>query len=356
MSAKFEVTKNKLKQAGAVSIMVTIILMIVISLVVLGFAQLSRRNSRQALDQQLNQQAFYAAETGVNDAAALIKEAVEGGSTIPSKTGCDDSGTGGFYSSLVGVGSKAELDDSANVEYTCLLVDPTPNTLRYDDIGMDSIVVPINPESSIDELTLTWQTKEETTTPTSGCPGSANGQFSPTDDWDCGYGVLRFDLVPTAGNSTAQQLQDNTMTSFLVPLSSGGQSFIGFSPSRSNSNNRVGAQCSNSGCSMDIRSLGAGQYHMRISSLYKNVSLSITASSGGDPVGLTGAQAVIDATGKAQDVLRRIQVYLPLTVPSLHSDYAIQSTDSICKRYSVMTGFFESQAGAESFTSNPLCE
>ena len=62
-----------------VAILVTMNLMIVISLIVLGFAQISRRNQRQSLDRQLSTQAFYAAETAVNDAADLIKTAVQAG-------------------------------------------------------------------------------------------------------------------------------------------------------------------------------------------------------------------------------------------------------------------------------------
>jgi len=49
MSAKL--SKN---QTGLVSIMVTIIMMLVISLIVLGFATVTRRNTREALDRQLS--------------------------------------------------------------------------------------------------------------------------------------------------------------------------------------------------------------------------------------------------------------------------------------------------------------
>jgi len=59
-------------QSGMVSIMVTMILMIVMSLIVVGFAQVSRRNQRVALDRQLSTQAFYAAESGVNDAREFL--------------------------------------------------------------------------------------------------------------------------------------------------------------------------------------------------------------------------------------------------------------------------------------------
>ena len=60
----------KQSESGIVSLMMTLVIMLVISLIVIGIAQLSRREQRQALDNQLSTQAFYAAESGVNDAQA----------------------------------------------------------------------------------------------------------------------------------------------------------------------------------------------------------------------------------------------------------------------------------------------
>ena len=59
--------------------------MIVMSLIVLGFAQISRRNQRESLDRQLSTQAFYAAESGVNDARELITTAAQNNQAIPAK-------------------------------------------------------------------------------------------------------------------------------------------------------------------------------------------------------------------------------------------------------------------------------
>ncbi|HSX32249.1 MAG TPA: pilus assembly PilX N-terminal domain-containing protein, partial [Candidatus Saccharimonadales bacterium] len=98
------------KESGMVAIMVTIILMIVISLIVLGFAQIARRNQRQSLDRQLSTQAFYAAETGVNDASKVIKAAIASGATVAAKPTCTDSG-GGQYTTLLAPGS---VLDAAN--------------------------------------------------------------------------------------------------------------------------------------------------------------------------------------------------------------------------------------------------
>ena len=69
-SPKFDF--QKLRERGVVSIMVSIVLMAVMTLIVLGFSEIARRDQRQTLDRQLSNQAFYAAEIGVNDAQQAI--------------------------------------------------------------------------------------------------------------------------------------------------------------------------------------------------------------------------------------------------------------------------------------------
>lgn len=348
------------REQGMISIMTTMVLMIVISLIVLGFAQISRRNQKESLDRQLSTQAFYAAETGVNDARELIQNAVGAGTEVAEKTGCTDSGAGGFYSSLNPV-----LDAAANVKYSCLLVDPSPDVLRYSDVGTTSIIVPVNSESGepFSRIKLDWQTKNPIDNPNDNCPislpaSAGNGQFLPTASWACGYGVLRFDLVPTSGPLSVDGLRNSTMTTFAVPFRSGGTTTMPYAASVANVNNAKGVSCSNSSCSLTINTLNANSYYLRISSLYRNVSLQVSgANASGAELEIKGAQAVIDSTGRAQDVLRRIQVNVPLSATSLNqlSDYAIQSTDALCKRFSVQSGFFDSDVNGVT-SSNRLCQ
>lgn len=354
------------REAGMVAIMVTLILMIVISLIVLGFAQISRRNQRQALDRQLSTQAFYAAETGVNDAAELIKNAVISGGTVAEKPDCASNG-GGFYAAPA---ITPVLDAQAEVEYTCLIVDPTPPTLVYSAIGGTGTIVPLIADSgSLANLTITWQTKDDTQTPGNNCPTTAGNVFgvSSPAGWPCGYGVVRFDLVPTSGALTHASLLAQARTSFLVPIrpGSGGISSVGADTFLGGGNNKLGVACTNTNCSLTLTGLTGSQYAMRITSIYKDISLQLSATNGGGgAVEFRNAQALIDATGKAQDVLRRIQVRVPLTGSSsnLLSDFAIQSTDAICKRFSVMDGRFISDANnvvpgvGPAHTGNPLCQ
>jgi hypothetical protein len=343
-------------EQGMISIMTTMVLMIVISLIVIGFAQVSRRTQRESLDRQQSTQAFYAAETGVNDVRELLKAAVANGTAIPDKDDCTGTGAGNFYGSLDPV-----IDAAKGVKYSCLLVDPSPEQLKFSDVGSTSIVVPMTASTgeSINTITLTWKSKV-TGNPLTGCPTGSDGVFSTTGSWGCGYGVLRFDLVPTQGNVDAAGLLNTTMTSFAVPQSVGGTNSIPYVASSANTNNRTGIDCSPTECSLTITGLTQNSYYMRILSVYRDVSLSIGANGASGALELIGAQATVDATGRAQDVLRRIQVSVPLRATSQNelSDYAIQTTDSLCKRFAVMNGYFDNDSalsGVNSNSSNRLC-
>ena len=351
-------------EKGMVSIMTTMVLMIVISLIVLGFAQISRRNQKESLDRQLSTQAFYAAETGVNDARELIQNALASGTPaadVAEKTGCTDSGAGGFYGSLNPV-----IDAAANVKYSCLLVDPTPDVLRYSDVGTTSLVVSGTSASGapFSGVRLTWRTKDMPTNPNNGCPVSlpasaGNGQFTPNGiSWTCGHPVLRFDLVPTSGSLTVDGLRDSTMTTFAVPFRTGGTTTMPYAASVANVNNAKGVRCDGTGCSLTVNTLSQNSYSLRIQTIYRLAELQVCfINNTGDCMDVSGAQAVIDSTGRAQDVLRRIQVNVPLRATSQNrlSDYAVQSTDAICKRFSVMSGFFDTAVNGVT-SSNRLCQ
>ena len=341
------------RQSGLVSIMVTMVFMIVLSLIVLGFAQVSRRNQRQSLDRQLSASAFYAAETAVNDVRNLIKTAGD----PPPKTSCSNGGLGGYYHSLDTLSS---LNTNAKLSYTCVLVNPAPKSLPY-TIANTGTVIPIKSAGNpLGSITITWNKSGDSTTSLAGCDGS----LRQVDNWNCSYAALRFDLVRTDGVMTMSSLQSGTMGSVFVPVSSGGTTnnitFAG-----NGGSNRVDVACTNTDCHATIdHGLGGSQYYMRISSLYYNsTNIQITAAdTSNNPVGLYGALVIIDATGKAQDVLRRVQVRAPVRDSSENaaSDYALESSDSICKRFKVMTGYFASDAATQVPTmddgGNILCK
>ena len=334
-------------QRGMISIMTTMILMIVISLIVLGFAQQARRNQRSTLDRQLSTQAFYAAESGVNDAAEVIKNATL--AQLSDKTTCSDKGTANVYASLVDNNS---IDAAHGVSYTCVLIDPSPNELSYDSVSTTGTVVPMfsGTGGAFSTVNLEWKSKTGSGTPTTGCPATYTQTsllFTRTTSWTCGYGVMRIDLVPVSGNNTVDSYQAAARTVFAVPVT-GGTATYGYGEG----NKVIGVTCTDTSCRLTLTGLTDSQYYLRLISLYQDASMTVTSS-----LGLKGAQIKIDSTGKAQDVLRRIQVRLPLSTTGSQNqlpDNALQSTDSICKRFSAMDNYLNLSNTVDG--DNELCQ
>jgi hypothetical protein len=361
-------------QSGIASILVTMIMMIVISLIVLGYAAISRQEQANSLNTQLSSQAFYAAETGVNDAQQLISQQLQSSPTIADKTSC---GAGGSYSTLTGI-----IDTSPQISYTCLLIDAAPPTLQYNNVDSDSTVIPVNnlnTSQPLGSLTLQWRPNTEDANNTipsiGGCPTNATYHTLPSQTvWNnnnsqCGFGVLRVELVPTTTtNGTtdldATDLLNDEMTVFLMPTSSGGQTQISYAdcnPSTPGGTDPSGCgaivpvQCLDDGtvngtyCQIKLIGLLVPGYSLRVQTIYGSSSLTITPPTG---ISLSDAQVLIDSTGEAENVLRRLQVRLSLNSDSLTEvpDDAIQAGANICGQFTVATGYFNDQSGCTAQT------
>ena len=322
--------RDRLKQAGVVSIMVTMVMMIVISLVVVGFAEISRNEQRSSLDNQLSVQAYYAAESGINDAREAISTQIQAGQTVQSKTTCGNQGSYTFNNTV---------DAAHDTSYTCLLIDPTPSSLAY-NVGYTSTVVPVTSSgAAFGKLTLTWNLPTGTTNGSAaGCDTNATSldQLPSAGQWNCDYPVMRVDMLDANGSLTRANWNTDTATMFFIPFNSNSAANSTTLAARGN---LIPAQCDSTNCTANITGLGGTKYYMRVTTLYRTNSL-LTISSGGNT--FSGAEATIDATGKAQDVLRRVLAAVDLTsanvldIPSA----AIVSKDSICKQFGVTNSSF----------------
>lgn len=331
-------------QAGLVSIIVTMVMMLVLSVTVVGFALLMRREQRQSLDRQLNSQALYAAEAGINDAAKAINDLLAAGSAVPAKKTCPPASPPSPYTMSSTVGA------SNVISYSCLLIDPAPEFLKYDNADGTAKVIPINGVDAsgnpvaVNGLQISWEPKDGSTV--SGCP-PAGLNLPPAGSWSCNTGLLRVDLVPTPappasfGANGRDYLNANVRSFFLFP--GGG----GPSPNMAGPTGvKVGSSCAAGPapqlqCKVTITGMGAANYYMRLMSLYKPAAVVIKPSGGvGGATALAGAQAVVDSTGKANDVLRRLQARISLSPlgPGPFPGAAIQSADTICKRLFVVPG------------------
>ena len=347
-------------KGGYAAIAVSMIITVVVGLIVLGFALSSRQQEQRALSNQLGTEAYYAAESAVNDAYNLISKDYAANKPILAQTKSCTKTDSGINYYVTGTGS--ESLDGVNVSYTCLIVNPNPPTLEYSPILVGhGQVVPIfgvnssNTPVAVTSITINWQAHSMPTTPNfAACP--ATGSFPSQLSWssNCAAPALQIDIAPTAGWGDAASLISVTRTVFLEP-SSGGSGTV----SATNNGVVAGGKCtpapssgmeydcvetisnlpSSPGNSGTSPSIPAGSYYLHIIPIYVDGDISISAN--GLSVGLNNAQALVDATAKASGQLKRIQERISINPVSSNNEPigGLQSTNSICKHFTARPGY-----------------
>lgn len=319
--------RQKTDQRGIVAILVTMILMVVISLIVISFAKISRREQRNALDRQLSTQAFYAAESGINDARKVIDNWISTGQNAKLISYMDScNGVGSFAAAAVPPGPVVNLGTpiipGGNASYTCLFADLAPKTIVYTKSDQQH-VLPIKDQSGapISNIEIYFDDGSGGTSFTS-CPSEHNnGPYS-----NCDSPILRLEMVK------GSDLTINKVFFIYPSQSSGGTISYG-----TTTGGTAQADCSYvatnpNRCKIQVTNLSGNSYFLRLKGIYKSAAFTISANDG--VAELVGAQILIDSTGKAEDVERRIQVRTRAN--NLSSDvplYGLEGTGKICKKF-----------------------
>jgi Tfp pilus assembly protein PilV len=333
---------RKLDDRGLVSIVVTMIIMVLLSLIVLGFARVSRREQRQGLDRQLASQASYAAETGINDVAAYLKAG--GAIADNAATNCNrytrqNPGLGTTDNSTY---RSENITDTAAA--TCVLVDNSVENLEYPGVSPnEEVVFPLRMAdgSNVRTVTIAWQDSSAAGSDFAPCGGATTVNLPAFNAWEpCPVGSLRIDTTPlTPGTANRQAITTATVGAVLRP-----QNGRSSTPSYGATNGSIyGAYCSASQaprrCSVTLDVVDAQSFYVRIRPIYRIADLHITANAGAR---LIGAQALVDSTGRANDVLKRLVARVPVCGTGLacgkraNPGFAIQSADTLCKLYGVV--------------------
>ncbi len=352
-------------QQGFAAIIVVIILMTILSLITLAFIQLMNRESRQALDRQLSTQAYYAAEAGVNDAIkAASTAAFSAAYPTGAKTDCTNNDA---------VFGPHQL---GGIAYSCLLVNNSPTVLQYSPVAVDkTIIVPLTTAIPASKIKISWQDVDNGTSFAGPVPALA---FPTTGVWGGKTGVLRIDLSPVTNSGTVgQPLDRDSLINYNLPLflypsrcpvagscASGAVPYTTSPPAPSSTDKGaiIDGKCDTAHsssqpkyCNVEITSLpGATSYFLRLHSVYKNSSVSITAyDSSSNPMGISGAQIEVDSTGRAIDQVKRIKVSVPINNGYAFPQYGLETSDSICKRLYVAPNYAKTDVGNWTTASDP---
>lgn len=350
MTKGVSVNTVRQNQQGMVAIVVTSVLMLVISLIVLGFTQSVRREQRQALDKQLSTQAFYAAESGVKLAQSQIAEQLKKGESI-KKTSCNGP-VAGVVDTTVDYYDNAgdyTVDNQTNSEVTCLLVKDELEYHEFQNIGQNSKVTKLTAKTGdITRIYLTWEASSNGSAAkdVAGCDGETDFPAN-AGAWVCKQPLLRADIVRLDATQSSVDLANRQMTVFLSPeagatnavTSINEPTISGGELGRIQAVNCNGSPLTdNKTCTAEIQVTGSQNYGVRMQTVYGAANVRVYAQTNlGSRAVLVGGQAVIDSTAKAVDVIRRIQVRV--SPDSGAVDYAIVSGGlGLCKRYAISAG------------------
>jgi len=326
------------KEDGFASIVIALVLITVLSLITLGFAQLARHEQQNALNKQLAIQANYAAESGINDAEALIRH---GKITSGNGTSCLNLSS---YTDNTVVPARTysnTINGLSGVTYSCVLVktdlpklvkDPLPAGTSWTAIFHTD---PTKPK--LESIDVAWASTKPAGKVLSTLPVGVN----PNTGWNS-PAVLEVSIVPLTSNfgtpNSRSSLISGTFTVYLYPKSPANT--IAYAPGAV----RIAQGCATvTTCSVTINNLASsgvpagGSYMVRILAFYDESIVSIEDGTSVGPItklDFTGAQALVDVTGRARDVLKRLQVRIPLNGgadPDSYPNYSLEAQD-ICKR------------------------
>jgi len=337
-------------QRGAVALITVVFMALLLTVVTTSFIRITINEQRQATDDDLTKRAFFAAESGIEDAKIALDRYL-------NETGYGDLQLHGDTcekADLPGDTDPIEDTDGIQADYTCQLISVIGPSFRAKFDPWTSQSIPLEAVDStgapddFTSMTLRWHEPVDDGSPF-GRRGAGVTDFPDIDAWDsAGFPALirlQFTTYPYTsgdpGSSFNRGDVDNRVV-FINPSSSGVGSVFDFT------NSAVDGHLISGTCS-DTASVSPGGYacevtfdgfadasrntHVRISALYAQANVEVVLD-GGD-ADMANASAIIDVTGQAGDVYRRVQVVVGLTGRDLLPDAAVTSADDVCKDFFV---------------------
>lgn len=370
---------NKRNEDGLTSIVIVGILIVLLTLISVGFARIMDRTVRNSLNDQTATAANYAAQSGINDLATFARS---NPNAVANK--CNDligtpSQRGPFYNTSNLSGENAP-PGQRNSEYTCVLLNQRPDKLYYQQIpAQQSKVIKMTTDTtpgSLNEIMLSWQSVD---TGKKQLPNAAfNGTLPDVATWNENNYVpmLRVTIYPIPLSGAIADVQANSKTLFLYPEdpSQGGVNWIPFSSLQNGGVQRVG--CSkpneiqgikpNMDCNLVITNLveipNVDYFYLRIMPIYNNLDIEIQAQDVDDRTAkFLKVQAVLDVTAKVGPASKRLQARAdiggvstdssgnPVLEPSPNvgpdddaiPEYSLRSAATICKRVLLNDSYYD---------------
>lgn len=341
-------------ESGYAAIIISMLIMVIVGLIALGFSATTRHDQQVTLDNALSTEAYYAAESGINTAYSIITAYEKAGqnlANLPVQTNnciVDNSHNNVYTNSSI-----SAINSSAS--YSCLLVNPEPYSLEYKPIVQnvgEAFPVQNTSATNIARINISWQTHNlNSALSFSNCPPP--GKFPSIANYtNCSAPILELDIVPMndVKNSTSFIIS-RTNNYFIFPYNGRYLAVNNF-----NGHVLVG------NCSSTLTAQGeftcnvmispprqSSGYYVHIVPYYSSADVSVTAFNSNlsnNQISFFGSQALIDSTGVASGVSRRIEerICISTICNNQAPSQAILSQNSICKDFTARPGSISNRA------------
>lgn len=378
---------NTHKQSGAVSLFVVLFTALLITVVTVSFITLMLKNQQQASDNDLSQSAYDSAMAGVEDAkrALLIWKACQESRAAPSvncaavevaiaEKRCDTLSRVGVVGqqgneTIIQQGTSGN-DQAYNQAYTCVKIS-TDTADAQGSLTVDtSEMIQLKGTGAFNTIRISWfQAKDMATAGPVRLPSAPLNKLpQDTRTWSANTpALLRAQLIQSGDSFSYDDLdgagnpagKSNANTLFLYPASTGRQlSFRDDDVRRVAAKTPQQVRCQTSAlvggayaCSAEITLpepingsvASRGVALLRLSALYNKTSYKIELLNGSDVVAFNGVAPLIDATGRANDIFRRVEARVGLSDTPFSTPEATVDVDgNICKNFLVTDSTYQS--------------
>jgi hypothetical protein len=362
------------RQSGAVSLFAVIFGAMLLTIVTIGFMRLMLMDQRQASDNDLSQSAYDAALAGIEDAKRVVRAAQTGNmqaaGVLSGPINCNmiaASGVAGGSASgetviQTGSGAGKKFDQA----YTCVKIAMQSQDFIYKAIEDKSQLISLRAVSSFNKIIIEWYRRDDESNLNAAnavnTEISTTGELPTKDKWNSNTPPLvRAQVISPGSTFNLATLDTTGVTSFLRPnvlrsdvVSQSGTVVSGKSSDRpratdgnehNNGTNII--SCSKTfrfsgeySCKavIDVDEVPAGSesVFLRLVSIYKGGSIKVSLQkSDGTTVNFDGVQPIVDSTGRASNLFRRVEARLQIGDDFAYPDNAVELKNSLCKDFSI---------------------
>lgn len=381
------------RQGGFVSLFSTIFFMMLITVVTIGFIQITATEQQQALNNDLSASALASAQSGIEDGKRAIikyfsltnpvdKATYYAQMTAPNSDGCTAITTSQIGTDL-GLSTTGNVVNNSqiNQSYTCLSVNlNSPDYLGESSAGKSQLVPLRAVGNNYQQIKVSWHLLSSAVgSDGDGLPGATPGTApfyaagpllypainatTPALGWNAlGYpAYLRVQLYghPSSVSFTRTDLNHRSRSVLLVPAQAGTlpttpinfgvvdpnpDSFntVEMSPQTIQCEPSPTANIGNYACTALLElppwpgyESTVTSYYLRITPIYGATHFRVAMVNSGSEVNFNQVQPIVDSTGRAADVFRRVQARVMVNNLTNYPEFVAESANTICKNMRV---------------------